>query len=224
MNKKLFRTTLVVPFLVALGCASPPETTPDGLVLVKDSKFQQVYAKPGTTLDGFSSYRLETCDVSFRRNWLRDQNNNRLDLSNKVTQEDMDRIEASLEAECDKAFAAALSEEPAYPIADAETNAAEVLVLAPSIINLNVNAPDTRSAGMQRTYTTSAGEMTLYLELLDGATGEVLAKVTDKQDAGDIGRIQWSNSITNKFEADRILNRWGSRLRDGLDRATGASD
>ncbi|MEM1403078.1 MAG: DUF3313 family protein [Pseudomonadota bacterium] len=224
MNKKLFRTALFLQLLAMIGCASPPETTPDGLVLVRDSKFQQVYAKPGTTLDGFSSYLLETCDVSFRRNWLRDQNSKRLDLSNKVTQEDMDRIEASLEAECDKAFAAALLEEPAYPIADPESNASEVLVLAPSIINLNVNAPDTRSTTMQRTYTTSAGEMTLYLELLDGATGEVLAKVTDKQDARDVGRIQWSNSITNRFEADRILKRWGSRLRDGLDRATGAPE
>ena len=61
--------------------------------------------------------------------------------------------------------------------------------------------------------------MTLLLELVDGTTGEVLARARDRQEGRDMGRLQWTNSVTNKAEADRILKSWAQRLRDGLDAA-----
>ena len=61
--------------------------------------------------------------------------------------------------------------------------------------------------------------MTLLLELVDGTTGEVLARAQERQEARDMNRIQWSNSVTNRAEADRILKSWAKRLRAGLDAA-----
>ena len=33
----------------------------------------------------------------------------------------------------------------------------------------------------------------------------------------DSGRMQWTNGVTNRAEADRILRRWAEQLRKGLD-------
>lgn len=206
---------------IGAGCAAnkPAEMTEDGLVLKPDTGRATVYVRPGATIADYSEFGLEPCEVSFRRNWLRDQNSSRVNLSNRVTQRDVDRIRDGLAADCDKFFTAALTEEPAYDLVEEFSNGEPVLVLRPAIINLDVSAPDVASAGMQRSYVASAGEMTLLLELVDGTTGEVLARAQERQEARDMNRIQWSNSVTNRAEADRILKSWAKRLRAGLDAA-----
>ena len=54
----------------------------------------------------------------------------------------------------------------------------KVLILRPSIINLDIAAPDIMSAGMSRTYTTSAGQMTLLLDIIDGTTKTLMVGET----------------------------------------------
>ena len=214
-------TLLVCITALLAGCAGTqaPQVTEDGLVLKPDTGRATVHVRPGATIGAFSEFGLDDCEVAFRRNWLRDQNSNRVSLSNRVTQQDVDRIRDELAAECDKYFREALTEAPAYALVDSFEDGEGVLVLRPSIVNLDVSAPDVQSPGIQRSYTASAGEMTLLLELVDGTTGEVLARVRERQEARDTARIQYSNRITNRMEADRILRDWAGRLREGLDAA-----
>ena len=63
---------------------------------------------------------------------------------------------------CDEKFREALLADPAYKLVDAFSDGEAVLILRPSIIDLDVNAPDMQSANVSRSYTTSAGEMTLF--------------------------------------------------------------
>jgi hypothetical protein len=217
------RSLILLCAALALAACVGNTTTPqtyDGLELLPDTKFAEVYKRPGAQLNTYQSYGLEGCEVAFKKNWLRDQNNARLDLGNRVTQKDVDRIKDTLSAECEKYFRAALEQAPAYQLVDSFSDGEGVLILRPSIINLDISAPDTRSAGMQRTYTTQAGEMTLVLELLDGTTGETLVRVVDRYRGRDTARLQWSNSVTNQAEAKRALSRWASQLRQGLDQVT----
>ena len=111
----------------------------------------------------------------------------------------------------------ALLAEPAYNLVDAFADGEQVLVLTPSIINLDINAPDTMSAGRSRSYTTSAGEMTLSMDVSDATTGQVLYRIVDRRRARDTGRMEWTTSVSNKAEAERTLNRWADLLRQGLD-------
>jgi hypothetical protein len=201
------------------GMSAPPETY-DGLVLVDKTEFSRVYKRPGVDLSSYQTYGLERCEVAFRKNWLRDQNSSRLDLGNRVTQKDVDRIKDTLSDECDKYFRAALEQKPPYQLVDSFNDGESVLVLRPAIINLDIAAPDTFSAGMQRTYTTEAGEMTLVLELLDGTTGEILVRAVDRQRGTDNMTLRWTNSVTNQAAARRILRYWASVLRRELDKAT----
>lgn len=60
--------------------------------------------------------------------------------------------------------------------------------------------------------------MTLYLELMDASTGEVLYRIVERKRGLDAGRLEWTSSISNRAEADRILGPWADLLRDGLDR------
>ncbi|MEE4144798.1 MAG: DUF3313 family protein [Halieaceae bacterium] len=199
---------------------SVPSESHDGLVLMPDTRFGVVYARPGADLAAYDSYGLAECEVAFRNNWQRDQNSSRMDLGNRVTQQDVDRIKDKLAEECGNYFRQALEQAPPYKLVERFSDGEQVLVVRPAIINLDIVAPDTRSPGVQRTYTTEAGEMTLLLELFDGTTGEILVRVIDQQRGRDSGYMQWSNSVTNQADAERILRRWAEQLRKGLDEAT----
>ena len=221
-------THIVIALLLGtLLCAcatsgnAPPTTTDDGLVLDSDAKAATVYKKPGASLAGYEKFGLVPCQVAFRKDWQRDQNMDNVDPAGRITQKDVDRITGALSAECDKYFRAALTQPPPYTLVEEFEPGDKVLVLRPNIVNLDIAAPDKMTPGISRTFTTSSGSMTLYLELLDGSSKEVLARIIDRKDAPDEGRLQWSNSVTNKADADRILRYWTSRLRTALDSAQG---
>lgn len=213
----------VLTVSILSSCMTPPPTeTHDGLVLVPNTRFAQVFMRPGADLSSFTAFGLTPCQVAFRKNWQRDQNQSTINLNSRVTQEDVTRIKDRLSAECDNTFRAALEQAPPYTLVEQFSNGEHVLVLRPSIINLDIAAPDVMAPGRQRAYTTEAGQMTLVLEGVDGTTGEVLVRVVDRRRALDTGRLQWTNSVTNQADARRILNRWASQFREGLDEVTRA--
>jgi hypothetical protein len=226
MNLENCRTVLAATFITALAACSTsgakvPEELRDGLTLVPDTKFQEVYRSADADLSSYTEIGLAPCKVAFKKNWLKDQNSNRLDLSNRVTQKDVDRIKDSLSESCDEQFRAALLEDPAYKLVDTFADGEHALIVRPSIVNLDINAPDTRSTGMSRSYTTSSGEMTLSLELEDATTGATIARAVDRKRGMDDSRLQWTNSVTNSADANRTLKRWANILREGLDEASG---
>ena len=99
------------------------------------------------------------------------------------------------------------------------TDAADdVLLVRPAIVDLDINAPQTHGSGRSNSYTRSAGEMTLYIELFDSVTGDLIAKALDRQvdNANDAGFATWANSQTNKAAAKRILKGWADILLNAL--------
>ena len=206
----------VAPLLLALfagaaGAADLPQTTHDGLQLVK-GKVEVLYVKPGATLAPYKRVAITDCYVAFRKNWERDQNTGAF----RVTQKDMEKIKAGLAADFRKVFTEEL-QKGGYAVVDEGGD--DVLILRPAIIDLDVAAPDTMEPGRSRSFATSAGSMTLYLEVYDGASGEILARAVDPKEARDTGRMMWQNSVTNRAEADRMLRKWAVLTREALDRA-----
>ena len=218
---KLLIVAISAVMLSACATApTEPEVTFDGLVQVPDTRLEKVYRLPGADLSGYVEFGLAPCEVSFRKNWLRDQNRSNINLTKRVKQDDVNRIRDALAEECTTYFREALLEAPAYNLVEDFENGQDVLVIKPAIIDLDINAPDVRGAGMARNYTTSAGEMTLSLELVDGTTGQVLVRVVDQQEDRDSYRLEWTNSVSNRAEARRVLGMWSERLRKGFDAAT----
>ncbi len=192
-----------------------PEVTVDGLHLVPDSKMAIVYAEPGADLAPYNRVLLLDAHVAFKKNWERDQKSR--STMNRVSSKDVERIRNSLAEEFQTVFKNAL-EEAGYAVTD-ETGE-DVLIIRPAIINLDVNAPDTRSAGRSTTFTASAGEMTLYVEAYDSLTGDIIAKALDrKADRANSSFYTWTNSTTNRAAARRILKGWAKILVNALNEA-----
>jgi hypothetical protein len=196
----------------------PPEVTPDGLHLKKSTRNRVVYVRPGAT---FSQYgRLAILDplVEFEKDWQKDYNRSRTGLAGRVTDADVERMKERLAAEFKKVFIAELQGEGGYQVVDVA--GPDVLVLRPALLNVEVNAPDIMTAGIEHTIVRSAGQMTLYLEFWDSTSNTLLARVMDAQADPDT-MAQMGGSVTNKAAADRILRKWAKELRERLDDVRG---
>jgi len=197
---------------------APPEVTPEGLHLKKSTKNRLVYVRPGAT---FSQYdRLAILDplVEFEKDWQDDYNRSRTGLSGRVTDADVEKMKERLAAEFKKIFVAELQGAGGYQVVDVA--GPDVLVLRPALLNVEVNAPDVMTAGIEHTVVRSAGQMTLYLELWDSTSNTLLARVMDAQ-ADPESMAQMGGSVTNKAAADRILRKWAQELRERLDDVRG---
>ena len=103
----------------------------------------------------------------------------------------------------------------------AEEAAEDVLLVRPFIINLDITAPEQHGTGRTHSYARSAGEMTLYIELFDSETGDLIAKALDRRidNPNDAGFYTWANATTNTIAARRILKGWADRLLSALNEA-----
>ena len=215
----LFSLLIAVYSLNALAKKQEyPEVTEDGLHLVHDSKMAIVYAEPGANLALYSRVILLEPTVAFKKNWDRDQRSrsaSKLSTSSRVNTE---KIKQDLADEFEAVFTEALNSGGYEVVTEA---ADDVLLVRPSIVNLDVNAPQTHGSGRSNTYTRSAGEMTLYIELFDSVTGDLIAKALDRKvdNPNDVGFYTWANSQSNKAASVRILRGWADILLNALNEA-----
>ncbi len=216
------KTFLLVLSIMILGAApvatvakskkEAPEYTVEGLKLVPNTKLSLVYAEEGADLSQYNRVYITEPFVAFKKNWKRDQNRGTMKVSNS----DMERIKKGVAELFMEVFTAELTK-GGYTLAN--ERAEDVLIVKPAIIDLDVKAPDVRSAGRTNTFTTSAGSMTLYLELYDSETDDLLAKAVDRKAERDSGYMQWQTKVQNYAAAKRMMQPWAEALRKGLDDA-----
>lgn len=198
--------------LPALAKQAWPETTHDGLKLVKNTELAAVYMNPDAKIEAYNAVMILDCFVAFEKHWLMDQQESG---GMMVTRQDMDRIKTRLAKEFTQVFTTELTA-AGYKVVDKA--ASDVLLLRPAIINLNVEAPNSMAAGMNATFSASSGSMTLYMELYDADTSSIIARVIDPEAGGDSGFMRWQNSVTNFQAADNVLKKWAGILVKFLDK------
>jgi hypothetical protein len=213
-----FVALLVSVFLMATASAASKQEIDaamqyDGLKQTKVKDIDLAYIRPGATLAGYSSVMLEPVEVAFRKDWDPARAGSRIKISN----EDRENIRNGVAKLVYDQFATELQSKSGYKVV---TQAGpDVLRVKVHIINLYANAPDTGTMGPSRTYTVSAGEMTLFAELFDSETGQVLARVVDRREGRNSGRMELSSGVGNSAEAASIASGWARILRKGLDQA-----
>jgi hypothetical protein len=199
-----------------LACTTQPSKAPaewDGLEKREVKGVDQVYLRPNVQFAPYNKVMLDPVQVEFSKSW--DPNSSR-DLSRHLDSQDLQKIKDTLGGWVREGFAAELSK-AGYVITDAPGD--DTLRVSAAIINLYISAPDVQTAGRSRTYTTEAGSMTLVMEVRDAPSGQLLARVLDAQRADSAGgRMQWTNSVTNQADAQRIISAWAKKFREGLDR------
>ena len=179
----------------------------DDLVPVKDPKVAMAYINPEADFSVFKRVAIMEPFVAFRSNWQRDQNRSR---ARNISTRDMERIKADVATLFERVFSERL-EAAGYAVVDVTGD--DVLLLRPAIIDLDVTAPDVNTAGRTRNFSASTGAATLYIELYDSVTGDILGRAADRQSVRNAGgRISWSNSVSNMADANRMIGRWADRL------------
>jgi Protein of unknown function (DUF3313) len=184
----------------------------DGLQQVKIKGIDLAYALPGATLAGYKQVMIEPVSVAFAKNWKPTVTG----TSRSLSTDDIEKIRSGVAKVVYDAFIDELKN-GGYTIAAGP--GPEVLDVRPAIIKLYVSAPDVMTAGRSRTYTTSAGEMTLLAELADSETGQVIARVLDRYEARNTGTFRMTNSVTNSSEVRIAASNWAKILRKALDNA-----
>ncbi len=205
----------VAALLPAMAADEPPKEW-DGLVRVSSKKLDHVYKLPEADFSGYKRVRLDPIEVEFDKNWK--PNAAERSPSRRLTDTDIGKIKKALAEEFRKVFTAELTEH-GYPVVSED--AADVLRVSAAIVNLYITAPEKMSAGRSRTYTTSAGHMTLVAELRDSVTGKLMARAVDSVHGRDTGNFQITSSVTNMGAARTALSKWARILREGLDEASG---
>lgn len=213
MLRQVLGLGLLIALAPVIGFAQDDEEplTWDGLVAVEESAVHAAFINPDADFSVFSRISILEPHVAFRSNWRRDQNRSR---SRNVSANDMDRIKSDVAGLLKDVFIDQL-EAAGYEVVNYAGD--DVLVLRPAIIDLDVTAPDTRSAGRSRTYTASTGAATLLLELFDSTTGQILGRAIDRRTAGrSRGFATASNRVTNRADARREFRAWADKLIEFL--------
>ncbi len=186
----------------------------DGLQKIKVKGIDVAYALPGATLATYSKVMIDPIDVAFHKDWNPEKTGSRFKLST----EERENIRTGVGKIVYEEFVKELQKGNYQMVTEPGP---DVLRVEAMIINLYVNAPDTMTSGRSRTYTVSAGEMTLVIQLRDSESGAIIARAVDRREATDTGMMQLSNSVVNASEARMIASSWAKILKKGLDKAHG---
>ena len=203
----------------------PPKVTSDGLDLVEGTKAAAVWVLKDADFSEYKKVMIIDVGVGFKKNWRRDYNRDEISLQRQVSKSDADKIKQRVSDEFKTVFSNELTA-AGYKVSNYNIDLAEhdILVLRPAIMDLVVTAPDTGAAGMGRTYTASAGGMTLYMEFYDSVTSTLLGRVVDRQNARDSGMMTISSRVSNKADADRMFKKWTGLLIAKMDSVMGKAE
>ena len=203
-----------VSTVTAAKSTEPPDRTIDGLERVPDAQVGLLYVQPGATLAPYARVLLLDPQVSFVAGY-KNRMNDRLHQTARVTDADMENMKIALAQLFREEFTDELQNNGGYVLVDGVAD--DVLALRPAILDLDVLGPELRPN--VRSAVPSVGEMTLYLELVDSVSGDILVKVLDHQ----FDRTRVNTALRNRDRNERafraMLRSWAVLMREALDEA-----
>lgn len=213
--------TLLSAAVVAIVLSGSPahaQNSPaewDGLVRVESRHFDVAYLAPGADFSGFTKVMLDPTEVSFRRNWQRDFNNNARGLSNRISDQEARDILAAAQGGFQDVFREVYAQRGIQVV---DQPGPDVLRIRTAVANLDVAAPDRMTPGRTRTYTSQAGEATIVIELRDSMSGAILGRGVDRRTVGDSAFMLRRSSATNRADFQRMFRSWAEYSADALER------
>lgn len=214
MKKHSWLAPLLLLATLGTTLAAEPPATWDGLVEVKPKRMDAAFVLPGADFRPYTKLIVDPTQAAFNKDWMKRINDSKLSISNRVTQEDADKIIAAARSNFDDVFQEAF-QKAGYAIVTAP--GPDVMRVSTAVVNLYVNAPDTMSAGRSRTYTTDAGEATLVLEVRDSMSGALLGRVLDRRETRGMGTVQMTTSVTNVSDFRALFKSWAAISIKGLE-------
>ena len=199
-----------VPFNAAVVAKAPD--TIEGLYKVPSKRFDLVYLLPGADFRPYTKIMFDTPEVAFKKNWQRDYNSSSRSTQRRISDEDAQKALDAARTGVVEVFTQ-VHTAGGYQVVTAP--GPDVLRVRTSVINLDVVAPDTMSAGRSRTFSQEAGSATLVIEVRDSTTGALLGTAVDTREIGD-SMPYLRNSVTNRSDFKQAFERWAKISLAGL--------
>jgi hypothetical protein len=186
----------------------------ENLVPVGEPNVAVAYIDPDADFSVFKRVMLLDTFVAFRSGWERDQR--RGTRGTRISASDMERIKTRVSELFNSVMIESLEANDGYEVVSEPDY--DVLLVRAAIIDLDVTAPDTSTAGRSRTYTANSSAATLYIELFDSVSGQIIGRAFDRQSTRNAGSMmRWSNRASNTADARRVFRGWSETLRGFLD-------
>jgi hypothetical protein len=207
--------TFLVGLAAPLGALAQDNPSPfENLVRIDSSDVAVAYIDPNADFNVFNRVMLLDTFVSFRSGWERDQR--RGSRGTRISPTDMENIKARVSELFNSVMIETLEANDGFEVVTEPDY--DVLLIRAAILDLDVTVPDQSAAGRTRTYTANSGAATLYIELFDSVSGQIIGRAWDRQ-AGrrNDSMMRWTNRATNTADARRVFRSWANTLRGFLE-------
>jgi hypothetical protein len=187
----------------------PREFTPDGLERMPSRANGGVFRAPGAPFTQYQRLIVEPLTVAFVKDW----ENRHEDVSPK----ELKRMRDEAARDFRKEFVDVLIDEGPYAFADEP--APDVLMISPSVVDLDIPAPEVDSD--MRSLTPRSVSLRVVGDLRDAATGKLVGRIDmfsggQPYGAGS-GQLRPANRGTNAHEMRQAYAEWAQLLRETLD-------
>jgi len=186
----------------------------ENLVPVGDPQVAVAYIDPDADFSVFKRVMILDTFVAFRSGWERDQRRGTRGV--RISASDIDRIKTRVSETFNSVFIEVLEADDGFEVVSEPDY--DVLLVRAAIIDLDITAPDNTTPGRSRTYTADSGAATLYIELYDSVSGQILGRAFDRQAGRNPGNVmRWTNRASNTADARRVFRGWATIFRDFLE-------
>ncbi len=215
ISPKIFSIALLTGSLAMQSVQAEESASPfENLVPVDDARVAAAYIDPDADFSVFKRVMILDTFVAFQSGWERDQR--RGTRGTRISARDIDRIKTPVSELFNSVLIEVLEADDGYDVVSEAGD--DVLLIRAAIIDLDITAPDVSSPGRSTTFTADSGAATLYIELYDSVSGQIIGRAIDRQAARSAGHtMTWTNRATNTADARRVFRRWADRLRSFLD-------
>ncbi len=213
---------ILVAVAAIAGCSSAPPTIQqgpnaevsfDGLHSIDNSIFQNAWADPDVDFSRYSKIMPGTAIFEYRAVKKTGATSAHTGSSKSEFWID-DDARAKLELETSTIFNEEMAKSTRFEMTD--TAGDDVLIIRGGLNDIMSRVPP-EQIGRNDIFLRSVGEATLILEVVDSKSGEVIFRAVERRSAGSsTGGIK-ANSVTTLAEVRRMLRRWATTLREGLD-------
>jgi hypothetical protein len=200
----------MVAMLSACTASLPPaETTADGLERVPSRPEGGVYRKLDVDFTRYKRLMIEPLTVEFLKGWRKQHPN--------VSDGELRRIQAEATKNFREVFTEIFVDEGPFELA--EVREADVFVVVPRMVDLNIPAPESEHDAGYHSSSPRLVSMEINGELRDGISGDVLLRVImiDAEDRFKIHQRPGPNRLTNAYEIRDALERWSRLVREAID-------
>ncbi len=215
------KISLAIAIMLIAGCSSAPptiqegpnaEVSYDGLHAIDNSIFALAWADPDIDFSRYTKIIPGGATLEFRA--VRGGSGTARARSSQTEFYIDEAGRERLAALTTEVFSEELAKSTRFTVADAPGQ--DVLVIRGALHDIVSNVPPD-TVGRSEVFLSQVGEITLILEAVDSMSGEVIFRAMERRALDRANTGMRSSSVNTRSEVRRVLRRWATTLREGLD-------